>query len=77
MWQMIVAIQFKAAKKEGFEELPPTSEEVEIYKNMVNGFALMVNLMRVRGQERLWLYMVGKTLSLVDFIYKRKEPLKS
>lgn len=74
---MIVAIQFKAAKKEGFEELPPTSEEVEIYKNMVNGFALMVNLMRVRGQERLWLYMVGKTLSLVDFIYKRKEPLKS
>lgn len=37
----------------------------------------MVNLMRVRGQERTWLYMVGKTLGLVDFVYKRKEPIKN
>lgn len=75
VWHMIVMTQFKSAKKDGFEETPPTSEEVEIYKNMINGFALMVNLMRVRGHERLWVYMVGKTLGLVDFIYKRKEPL--
>jgi len=33
--------------------------------------------MKVRGMERLWIYFVGKTLRLLEFIYKRDQPLRS
>jgi hypothetical protein len=35
----------------------------------------MVNLLRGKGLEKVWLFMVGKTLGLLDFIYKRKDVL--
>ena len=35
------------------------------------GSFLMTNIFRAKGHEKIWLYMVGKTLGLLDFIYKR------
>lgn len=35
-------------------------------------FLLIINLMKVKGQIRLWDYFVGKTLHLLEFIYKRE-----
>lgn len=75
VWNVIVNELIMKARKDGIEIVPPTREDAEIFKNCINTYILMINLLRVKGMEKVWMYMVGKTLDLLDFIYKRKENL--
>lgn len=68
---------FRSARKEGIEEIPPTALDAEVYKNSINAYVLIINLIRVKGLERVWAYFVGKTLRLLEFIYKRERPIRS
>ena len=49
LWEMIILIQFRAAKKDGYEALPPMDLQSETFKNKINCYALMINLMKVLG----------------------------
>ena len=65
LWDLIVMVLLRSARKEGVEEIPPTAQDSEIYKNNLNTYVLVLNLMKVQGMERVWMYFVGKTLRLL------------
>ena len=73
LWNVITNELIMKARKDGLEVVPPTRIDAEIFKNCINAYCLMINVLRVKGLEKVWLYQVGKTLGLLDFIYKRKE----
>ena len=57
--------------------MPPNDVSKQVEKNSINCYILIINLFRLMGHEKIWLIVMGKTLGMMDFIYKRKEPIKT
>lgn len=63
--------------KDGLERMPPKSKTSQVEKSSITCYVIIVNFYRMMGYEKVWTIIFGKTLKLLQFIYTRKEDLKS
>jgi len=64
--------------KSGLSRIPPKSRTEQCEKNAINCYVLACNMMRLMPNcKKIWAIVFGKTLKMLDFIYKRKTDLES
>jgi hypothetical protein len=72
-----IIYQIKSSNaRDGLYQIPPKSKTSQAEKNAINRYALTVNLYRLMGYEKIWMIVLGKTLRLLEFTYKRQQDIK-